>query len=213
MKIEILTNALNIREPGPSLTSLPIVDMANLGDVLTVRPLTIYEVEDEDGNVMGWCSANSKYSRVYAGEVEEEAVVPIAGEPLWLQIARKEIGVKEVRGGENPRIIEYHATTTLKAKEDEIPWCSSFINWCMKKAGYKGTQSAAAISWASWGKVLKEPKIGCVVVFSRTGGNHVGFYLGKSGSSIKLLGGNQSNEVNISYQDASRLLGYRWPNA
>jgi hypothetical protein len=35
------------------------------------------------------------------------------------EIARREIGQKEVRGGENPRILEYHATTTLGAREDE----------------------------------------------------------------------------------------------
>lgn len=43
--------------------------------------------------------------------------------PTWFDVAKKEIGVKEKRGGENPRIIEYHSTTTLSADEDEVSWC------------------------------------------------------------------------------------------
>ncbi|WP_224984859.1 TIGR02594 family protein [Geomonas agri] len=66
----------------------------------------------------------------------------------WMGIARKEIGQKEVAGHrDNPRILSYHATTTLKATDDETPWCSSFVNWCLKQAGVKGTDSAAATSW------------------------------------------------------------------
>jgi len=66
-------------------------------------------------------------------------------EPEWLVIARGEIGQKEIKGGKhNPRILEYHATTTRKATTDEVSWCSSFVNWCMTQAGYEGTNSAWA---------------------------------------------------------------------
>lgn len=144
--------------------------------------------------------------------------------PAWLEIAEKEIGTLEKRGGENPRIIEYHSTTTLKAREDEIAWCSSFVNWCMTKAGIKGTNSAAAISWTTWGLPLEQPKEGCVVVIRQkkkgadkatgsTSGNHVAFFKKIEGGRIYLLGGNQSDQVKVSSfgLGSYEVVAYRWP--
>lgn len=136
--------------------------------------------------------------------------------PYWFMIAEGEIGVKEIPGPKhNGRILEYHATTTYKAKTDEISWCSSFVNWCIVTAGKKGTNLANARSWLNWGEPLKTPVLGCVVVFSR-GTNpaqgHVGFYAGETDGFIRVLGGNQGNEVKISNYAKGNLLGYRWPD-
>src|SRR6266516_1789775 len=59
----------------------------------------------------------------------------------WMSIAEGELGIHEnsLPGENNQRILEYHQTTTLAALTDEVPWCSSFVNWVMKKAGRKGT--------------------------------------------------------------------------
>lgn len=128
-------------------------------------------------------------------------VAPFTG-PLqfsWMSIAYGEAGVKEVPGLQHhPRIIEYHATTTYRATTDEVPWCSSFVNWCMIQAGYTPTRSAAALSWAEWGQKIDEPVPGCIVVTKRRGGGHVGFYVRHDLDYIWLLGGNQSNEVKVS---------------
>lgn len=130
-----------------------------------------------------------------------------------MEHALGERGVLETPGaGDNPRVVEYLRTTTLPlalASEDETPWCSAFVNWCMTRAGVKGTGSAAARSWLSWGHPLEEPRRGCVAVLSRDGGGHVGFYLRTVGSQIHLFGGNQNNMVGVRAYDRSRLLGYR----
>lgn len=139
-----------------------------------------------------------------------------ASSPKWYLAARKELesGVEEISGKEhNPKIIEYHQTTSLKATDDETSWCSSFVNWCVEVSGFQGTKSAAARSWLNWGESLNEPREGCIIVFKR--GNkpwqgHVGFYIGSQDNHILVLGGNQGNEVNISSYPKSRLLGYRW---
>lgn len=47
------------------------------------------------------------------------------------QIASSEIGEKESRSSDNGRILQYHDATTLNASEDEVPWCASFVNWCL----------------------------------------------------------------------------------
>lgn len=130
----------------------------------------------------------------------------------WFTIAKRELGQREQPGlKHNPRILEYHATTTLKGTTDEIPWCSSFVNWCMQQAGYTGTRSAAARSWTQWGQRLAAPVPGCIVVLTRDGGGHVGFYVGQDAKNIRVLGGNQSDTVNIASYDRKRLLAYVVP--
>ena len=129
----------------------------------------------------------------------------------WYAIADDEIGEKEVPGLQhNPQIIEYHSTTTLKATTDEVPWCSSFVNWCMVRAGYTPTRSAAARSWATYGKQTP-PVEGCIVVLTRNGGGHVGFYVKSTASHVYVLGGNQSNAVNVSAYPKTRVIAYCVP--
>ena len=139
-----------------------------------------------------------------------------------MEIARAEIGTAEVAGGQhNPRIIEYHASTTLRAQSDEIAWCASFVNWVMREAGFQGTNSAAAASWIKWGTEcsLRE---GAIVVIRNaqaagssltTSGNHVGFLVEETEAHYVLLGGNQGNQVKESrFRKASwTLRASRWP--
>ncbi len=132
------------------------------------------------------------------------------------EIAKGEIGVKEIAGVKaNIRIKEYHFTTTLKAESDEIPWCSSFVNWCIIQAGGKGTNFAWARSWLAWGKKIDKPVAGDIVIFSR-GSNinqgHVGFLASKPKAYLPyvlVLGGNQNNAVNVSRYLKWNVLGYR----
>src|SRR5262245_6089821 len=118
--------------------------------------------------------------------------------------ARNEIGVSELPGAalNNPRIIEYHAATSLKATADEVPWCSSFLCWALEQVGVKSTGSAAARSWLSWGTPC-EARPGCVVVLlrkkrevgdkdSKSSGYHCAFWVAEDEATVTLLGGNQS---------------------
>ena len=141
--------------------------------------------------------------------------------PLHYRIALKEIGVKEIPGPKNTaKILEYHAVAGGFEK-DSVPWCSSFVNWCIIKSGQEGTNSAMARSWMTWGKPVNIPKIGDLVCFWRITKNgsfgHIGFYAGEmlddsNNGFIKVLSGNQSNAVNFKYYPKSRLLGYRRGN-
>ncbi len=131
-----------------------------------------------------------------------------------LRIAMGEIGVKEKTGGENPRIIEYHAHTSGKFDEDEVPWCSSFISWVMDQCDLDSTNNALAISYASWGnkvESLAEALPGDIIVRSRSGGNHVHILTEKhdGGTTYKALGGNQSDAVNIGVYPVSGIKAIR----
>ena len=132
---------------------------------------------------------------------------------LFLQKAFKEINVQEVKGDKhNPRILYYHKFTSLGASTDEIPWCSSFLNFIAVKCGERGTDSAMARSWEDWGKYLTTPVPGCVVVFERGPDpkkGHVSLYLYETKKYIYCLGGNQGDAVAISPYPKSRLVCYR----
>lgn len=149
-----------------------------------------------------------------------ERPTPEVSEPVaksdtfsWMDIARAELGQREVKGAKhNPRILEYHKTTKLKGTTDEIPWCSSFVNWVMKQAGYPGTNSAAARSWMEYGQRLAGPVPGCIVILTRKGGGgHVGFYIDQDSYGMRLLGGNQGDAVTISRYEHNRCIGLVLP--
>lgn len=132
----------------------------------------------------------------------------------WVKVASKEIGQREISGAKhNPRVLEYHATTTLKSKTDEVPWCASFINWVLKQCGYKRTGTAWARDFTKWGIPLAAFVPGCIVVFSRGTGGHV--FIGESINTVKGtvrgLGGNQGQAVNYSNYLISNVLGFYWP--
>jgi len=134
--------------------------------------------------------------------------------PIWYDIAKKEIGIKEFKGSKhNPRILQYHDETSLDASTDEVSWCSSFINWCMKRSGFPGTDSAVARSWLNWGISISTPALGCVIILKmgrEAWQGHVGFFAGFEGDRVLILGGNQGNQVSISSYPRSKIIGYRW---
>ena len=139
-------------------------------------------------------------------------------EPKWLEIARTYEGTREVVGkGSNPRIMQmaknFKGWVRSFFTDDDIPWCALFVGSCLVEAGHPSTNSLAARSYETYGIALSEPRLGCIAVFVRKGGGHVGFYLGerKSDGAIRVYGGNQNNSVNATWIAADRLSAYRWP--
>lgn len=206
-KLVVTADGLNVRE-APSLQA-EVIAVLTKGQVVDWVDSSgdEYWRRIETGGVRGW--ASHKYL------APELAGAPKASRP-WLAIAYAEEGVKEVVGsGDNPRIVEYLRSTNLSApfrNNDETAWCSGFANWCVERAGFAGTDSAAAISWGQWGKATDAPEPGDLVVFNWGNGHgHVGFFVGFSGSIVKVLGGNQSNAVNVKNWAKSKVWRYRKP--
>jgi uncharacterized protein (TIGR02594 family) len=144
----------------------------------------------------------------------------------WMAIAEAEVGVREnaAAGQHNKRILEFHKSTTLRATEDEVPWCSSFVNWVIEESGRAGTRSAAAKSWLNWGTDLATPRAGAVTVIKKkvagadkatgsSSGFHVGFFVSATATQLRLLGGNQSDSVKYSNFLLNKydVKGHRWP--
>lgn len=148
---------------------------------------------------------------------------PVGLAPPWMIEARRHVGVREVVGPQhNPIILGWAQEVGAKAlgiqvNDDETPWCGLFMAMLMKRAGLSSPLIAVrAAQWGragNWGRELIAPRLGCVLVFTREGGGHVGLYVGEDATHYHVLGGNQSNSVSIARLAKTRLApgGMRWP--
>ena len=135
--------------------------------------------------------------------------------PIWLKVGKTHVGLKEVPGaGNNPIIVNWLISLKAWWKEDLTPWCGTFCgilfkstNHAIPKAWYR------AKAWLDWGTKLDRPALGCVVIYSRVGGGHVGIVAGRDTKGrLLVLGGNQSDAVSIAPFGLDRIPdGYRWP--
>lgn len=131
------------------------------------------------------------------------------------ELALGEYGEKGVDGNShNSRILTYFRAPGFKqVKDDETAWCAAFIAWCFWKAGLVGSGSLMARSYLKFGKRTLVPKTGDLVVFWRISKDspygHVGFFVKETKDLVYVLGGNQSNAVNITAFPKSQVLDYR----
>lgn len=135
-------------------------------------------------------------------------------EPVWLSAARRYIGLREKKGAEHsPEIVQFWKDIKRGGiKDDETPWCAAFVGAMLERSGVKSSRFESARSYLQWGQSLTRPTLGCIVVFSREGGGHVGFAVGTdSAGNLLVLGGNQGDAVNVKAFPVSRVTGYRYP--
>lgn len=132
-------------------------------------------------------------------------------------IAKNFIGTREVPGKpSSPAILEmFRAVGHEWVEEDSVAWCAAFVGACIERAGIRSTRQLNARSYLTWGLPveLADAQEGDVIVFSRGDPNgwqgHVGFFVKRAGTRIEVLGGNQSDAVNVQRYPVSRLLGVR----
>lgn len=169
---------------------------------------TVEERDEDDGSVT--------LIATFPGDPPAVERLTDGGIAPWLDIAEREQGVREAGpGGSNPRIEAYHASTSGGTARDTVPWCSSFVNFCIEQAGLEGTNSKLARSWQLWGS-KSQLRAGAVVVFKRgqPPKGHVGFFVGKDNSGkLLILGGNQTNSVSVVAFEEKAVEAVRWPAA
>lgn len=134
----------------------------------------------------------------------------------WLIEGRQHIDLKEIPGAaSNATITRWLITLSAWWRDDETPWCGAFVAHCIEQSGYAIPKYwMRAREWASWGRYLDAPIVGCIVVFERKGGGHVGFVVGQDDrGNLLVLGGNQGNAVSVAAFPRARAVAYRWPAA
>jgi len=140
----------------------------------------------------------------------------------WLPIARRYLGTTEIPGPtHDPTILGFIRALGGKLASwvatDETPWCASYANAVLQEAGLPMSAKPGsadllrAKSFLTYGTALSEPALGCVLVFDRAGGGHVGFYVGETLHAFRVLGGNQADSVSETWIARDRCRAYRWP--
>lgn len=134
-------------------------------------------------------------------------------EPKWLPIARKFIGVKEIKGPKhNPIITGWLKVLGAWYDDDESPWCGVYPAAVFKTLGYKyPTYYMRAKDWLKWGQRVPVC-LGAVGIKSRKGGGHVTIIVGRTQTGLLVgLGGNQNDEVRYSVFPPDAFEGFRYP--
>lgn len=149
------------------------------------------------------------------GAVAREQSAPI----VWFEQAQRLIGTKEKPGaGSNAAILQWAKDCNIDYKSDDIPWCGLFVAHCIASTLPEETLPKAPLGARNWQKfgLPSEPVRGAVLVFwrgSKSGPfGHVGFYRSEDKDAYHVVGGNQSDMVNVCRIAKSRLLQARWPS-
>jgi len=94
--------------------------------------------------------------------------------------------------------------------KDEIPWCGLVIAYAAQQAGWDiPINPLWARNWLKWGTPVSQAMLGDVLVFKRGSAGHVALYVGEDKNNFHILGGNQSDAVNIKTKSKKELLGAR----
>lgn len=135
--------------------------------------------------------------------------------PPIIKEAIRLYGTVEFKGAaDNPLILnwakEIGSKTGFNYEHDATPWCGLFVGVVAKRAGLALPSIAVrASSWDAWGVQADKPRLGDILRFQREGGGHVGIYVAEDATCYHVLGGNQSDMVNISRIEKLRCVAVR----
>jgi uncharacterized protein (TIGR02594 family) len=91
-------------------------------------------------------------------------------------------------------------------------WCARFMNYVLRRSGYRGTGSDMAMSFAHYGRRVSGPRVGAIAVLSRRGGGHVGIVTGVPGKGrIRLISGNDGRSVRERVRSTRSVIAYVMP--
>jgi len=126
-----------------------------------------------------------------------------------------EYGNRSIPGkNANKEILKYYKDIGFGwVQDDDLAWCAGFMNWCLKKANKPFLKSLTARDFLKYGQKIKEPEMGDIVVLWRISPKsiygHTGFYICERGNTVYILGGNQSEMVDIAPFPKTQILDYR----
>ena len=104
--------------------------------------------------------------------------------------------------GSNANIIASYKAVGQNLSSDTTPWCAAFAGAVLKSSGIRSLRTLSSLAYRGFGTSVpvSDPtqwRINDIIVFSRNGGGHIGFFRGynKANNSVLVLGGNQSDNL------------------
>lgn len=160
-------------------------------------------------------------ARAYYGPLTHEALMgqadkaPVQEGPPWYLEALRMKGLHE--RADNSTLKTWFDKSVAWIDPREIPWCGAFVATCQRKAIPNTDLPVNPLGARQWGAygVEASPCLGSILTFWRGSPSgwqgHVAYYVGEDPTHYHVLGGNQSNAVNIMRIARNRLLQSRWP--
>ena len=139
-------------------------------------------------------------------------------------LAQRFIGTTETPGvASTPLVLAMLKLDASWVAGDEVPWCSAFCNFVAWLLRLPRSKSLAARSWLQVGRAvaLSDATPGFDVVILQRGEGpqpgpeviqaqgHVGWFAGREGEDVLILGGNQGDAVTVARFPSARILGIR----
>ena len=104
--------------------------------------------------------------------------------------------------GKNNAIISCYKSVGFNINSDSTPWCAAFAGSVMKASGVQALKTLSSLAYKGFGTVVPladktKWRLNDIVVFSRQGGGHIGFFRGynPANGSVLIAGGNQSDNL------------------
>lgn len=104
--------------------------------------------------------------------------------------------------GSNGNIVRCYREVGHNVSGDKTPWCAAYAGTMLKIAGAKYLKTLSSLAYRNYGNAVplndkSKWRLNDVVIFSRKGGGHIGFFRGynPSNGSVLIAGGNQSNNL------------------
>ena len=140
----------------------------------------------------------------------------------WMQIALQEVELSELRNSSDGyECYQFHKSTHFQRafiSSSTDNYSTPFVNWCLERSGYEGNVSPDSKNWLYWGKSIKIPCKGCIVLIEgidpKSGYricSQVGIFIARIGNQVELISANSNGEVVILTIQDSQVIGYRLP--
>jgi uncharacterized protein (TIGR02594 family) len=104
--------------------------------------------------------------------------------------------------GSNQLIITCYNSVGFNLKDDKTPWCAAFAGNILKRVGLPALKTLSSLAYGTYGTdvPIADPskfRLNDIVILTRNGGGHIGFFRGYNPSTGSLLiaGGNQSDSL------------------
>jgi hypothetical protein len=116
------------------------------------------------------------------------------------------------------RIAAVSAATTLVEPSAKQPadqaWPAAFIGACLRLAGYECSSRLALDSYRRFGRRLRRPRHGCIVLFQTPRyARSVGFCLSATADRLRVVSAKSSGEVRVTSLRMENVITLRWPVA
>lgn len=143
---------------------------------------------------------------------EARAPVPAATLPPWMYELVRRMGLHESR--DKAELVSFLKIGKFLGDPAKLPWCGDAVESAIVKTLPDERVPSApffAQNWQTFGKRV-EPMVGAVgVIRWSASAGHVGFVSKVTGSTISMVGGNQSNAITNASFPRSKFIAFRWP--